>query len=208
VKLGTEESRIRLVPDNVKREALEQATGLGRSGDVNIELSRMKPPQQAFDLYLKNLVRNPRLDADDIRLGFLLFDLLEHNLGSQSFLLIPMSDFHMSQIGENGVLYFHGTRNCEFGYDFLEKQSLLDIANKCRLDLDTSHLIRLLNRLHSFFYITCTELCEENLAVNRIGFKYTKEEVLLSKDAKIVHIRLNERFNKIDLTKRWGKSTK
>ena len=39
-------------------------------------------------------------------------------------------------------------------------------------------------------------------------FKYTKEEVLLSKDAKIVHIRLNERFNKIDLTKRWGKSTK
>ncbi|HBO29707.1 MAG TPA: hypothetical protein DD462_07935, partial [Leeuwenhoekiella sp.] len=81
MKLGTEENRIRLVPDNTKREALEQATGLGRSGDVNIELSRMKSPQKAFDLYLKNLVRNPRLDADDIRLGFLLFDLLEHNLG-------------------------------------------------------------------------------------------------------------------------------
>jgi len=201
MKLGTEESRIRLVPDNAKREALEQATGLGRSGDVNIELSRMKSPQQAFDLYLKNLVRNPRLNADDIRLGF-------YNLGSQSFLLIPMSDFHMSQIGENGVLYFHGTRNCEFGYDFLEKQSLLGIAKKCRLDIDTSRLISLLNRLHSFFYITCTELCEENLAVNRIGFEYRYQEVLLSEDAKMVHIRLNERFNKIDLTKRWGKSTK
>jgi len=171
MKLGTEESRIRLVPDNAKREALEQATGLGRSGDVNIELSR-------------------------------------NNLGSQSFLLIPMSDFHMSQIGENGVLYFHGTRNCEFGYDFLEKQSLLGIAKKCRLDIDTSRLISLLNRLHSFFYITCTELCEENLAVNRIGFEYRYQEVLLSEDAKMVHIRLNERFNKIDLTKRWGKSTK
>jgi len=207
-KLGTEEDRIQLVPDNAKRKALEDSTGIGSSVDVVIDMSKMKAPKQAFDLFLKNLIRNPRLSADEIRLGFLLFDLLENEGAEQSFLVVPASDFHMSQVGADGMLYFNGTRHVSYGFEILEKQSLLDIACQYRLDVERSTLIALLNKLHSFFYITCTEICEQNLAANRAGFNYKDSDVLLSENAKMVHIRINDRFNEIDLTKRWGKLIK
>ena len=204
-KLGTEENPIKLVPDNAKRRAFEDATGIGSNVDVVVDMSRMKPPKKASELYLTNLIRNPKLSADEIRLGFLLFDLLDFSFDSQCFLLVEASKFHMSKVGEYGFLYFHGSRNSIDGSDFLEKRSLLEIARKCRLDVNSAGLIDLLNRLHSFFYITCTEICEQNLAVNRTSFRYSEQEVLLSESSKMVHIRLNERFIRIDLTKRWQK---
>ena len=51
-KLGTEEDRIQLVPDNAKRKALEDSTGIGSSVDVVIDMSKMKAPKQALDLFL------------------------------------------------------------------------------------------------------------------------------------------------------------
>ena len=204
-KLGTEENRIRLVPDNAIRKQLEKSTGIGGGVDVVIDMGKMKPPKQAFDLYLKNLIRNPFLEKQEIQLGFLLFDLLQNECAEQSFLVVSASDFHMSQVGEDGLLFVHGTRQLSCGFDFIEKQSLLDIAIKNRIDVTTQSIIALLNNLHSFFYITCTEICENNLASNKVGYEYKKNEVLLTENAKMVHIRINERFSQIDLTKQWRK---
>lgn len=205
-KIGSEANPIRLLPDIAKRTYFEEATGIGRDVGIVVDMSRMKPPKLAFQLYIKNLITNPCLSANEMRLGYLLYDTFENDYTEATFLVVPMSEFHMSKVGEDGLLYITASRSVPEGFDYLEKQSLLEKTKSWRLNISTGELIKSLNKLHSFFYITCTEISEENLAENRIGFKYKKNEILLSEQTEMVHIRLNDRFDKIDLTNRWSVS--
>jgi len=203
-KVGSQSNPIKLVPDVGFRELLAETTGIGVEDEgAVIAFSKMKEPKQSFDLYVKNLMRNPSLTAVEMRLGFLLFDLLENEYFEAFFLLVVETRFRMSSVGENGILYLHDKRQVKTGIELLEKQSLLEIARKANIDVDTRSLITALNRLHSFFYISCTEISEVNTAENRSGYDYGKHETLLGENTKIVHIRLNERLAKYDLTKKW-----
>ena len=204
-KVGSQSNPLKLVPDIGHRKLLADTTGIGMGDEGAVTVfSKMKEPKQGFDLYLKNLMRNPSLTAVELRLGFLLFDLLENEYSEAIFLLVVENRFRMSSVGEDGILYLHDKRQVSTGTELLDKQSLLEIARKANIDMDTRSLIKALNRLHSFFYITCTEVSEANTSGNRNGFAYGTHEILLPDDAQIAHIRLNERFAKYDLTKKWS----
>lgn len=205
-KVGTQDNPIKLVPDVSQRLLLAEATGIGvdDEGPVTV-ISKMKEPVHGYDLYLKNLMRNPRLNCMDLRLCFLLFDLFENDYTEATFLLVEKSDYRMSKVGEDGLLYLHDKRQVSTGVEFLEKQSLLEMARKSNIGTEQAGLVATLNKLHSYFYITCTEISEANTASEKRNFDYQANEVLLSNEAELVHIRLNERFAKYDLTRKWRK---
>ncbi|WP_414828404.1 hypothetical protein [Alteromonas sp. H39] len=203
-KIGTSNNPLKLVPDINRRLLFEDATGIGIEDDgIVTTLSRMKMSKLPSNLYLHNLMHNPRLTAQELRLAYLVYDLLENQYFEPVFLLVEKSKYRMSSVGDGGMLFLHDRRQVPSGVEYLEKESLLEISKKVNLDIDTKGLIQALNRLHSFFYITCTEICELNSANNRQNFDYNANEVLLSDDSQIVHIRLNGRFSKFDLTKKW-----
>lgn len=203
-KLGTEARPIRLLPDNALRtELIEHTSGLLSTGDLVVDLSKMKPPKLELDIYIKNLIRNPYLSGDEIRLGFLIFDLLDKEAFSPVFLTVPHESYRFNDIGEEGLLFVEASRSVSHNFELIEKQSLSDIARKNKLNISQTEMINILNKLHSFFYLTCTEVCIENLASNRVAFKYSKEEILLSESAKVIHIRINDRFDKLMLTRFW-----
>ncbi|PKG93154.1 hypothetical protein CXF95_26565 [Paraglaciecola sp. MB-3u-78] len=203
-KLGTKKKPIRLLPDGSLRTKFVKSTShVFNKNELVTEMSKMKSPKYGFDLYIKNLIRNPYLKAKDIRLGFLLFDLLTNKQLDPLFTTLPKEEFRISSIGEQGILYLAASRAVSDGYEMISKQSLFDLATRSKMSLTQSEIIKILNKLHSFFYITCTEICKENLASNRIGFKYKCNELPLSMQTKVVHIRLNQRFEKLDFTNQW-----
>ncbi|TDF34387.1 hypothetical protein EYS14_24740 [Alteromonadaceae bacterium M269] len=201
--LGSESNPLRLVPDINERILFSKATGIGTDDEgIVTVMSKMKEPRYETDLYVKNLISNPMLKKKELKLGLLIFRIIDMSWGA-TFLTVKKTDYRMSGIGENGILHVSDKRTLPSGYDILEKQSLLEIANKYNLKIDTETLIRALNRLHSFFYITCTEISHVNAASERVGFNYDMNEVLLSDETKLIHIRLNERFTRFDLSKKW-----
>tara|TARA_R110001606_G_scaffold220173_2_gene368077 strand:- start:1185 stop:1898 length:714 start_codon:yes stop_codon:yes gene_type:complete len=203
-KVGSQGNPLKLVPDVSRRLLLEITTGIGVDDDGPVTVfSRMKERKQSFDLYIKNLMRNSALSAIELRLGYLLFDLLDNEFSDAVFLLVENSRYRMSKVGDDGILYLHDKRQVSSGVEILEKQSLLELSQNANIDLDSKSLINSLNRLHSFFYITCTEVSEANTPESRRGYNYEANEVLLSDTAEITHIRLNQRFAKYDLTKKW-----
>ena len=202
-KIGSGENPIRLTPDVSKRTLFQQGTNVDCSPDVVIAINRIKAPKRIYDLYLYNLLWNPNLNADEIRIGYLLYELIEEQCSDPIFLVAD--SFHMSRVGEDGLIYVRSISDTTKTFESADKQSLLGIAQKYRMKISTDDLIFILNKLHSFFYITCTEICESNLDINKTGFDYKREQMMLSKDTKLVHIKLNHHFDRINMVNRWVK---
>lgn len=200
-KVGSEGSPIRLTPDVSKRALFEQGTNIDCVPDAVVAINRIKAPKKSFDLYFNNLLWNPNLDADEIRVGYLLYELIEDQCSDPIFLVAE--SFHMSRVGEDGVIHVRSISDTAKSFESADKQSLLNMLHKHRMKINTEDLISILNKLHSFFYITCTEICESNLDADKVGFDYKKEQVLLSNDTKLVHVRLNHHFDRINMINRW-----
>ncbi len=200
-KLGSDAAVIRLVADNTKRILLDKHSNVDCDVDVVVGLNQIKAPKNNTDLYWSNLLWNPFISINEVRIGWLLFELLEMDFNDPVF--VVSERFHMNSVGEDGHINFRSMTDVDIQYVVAEKQSLLDKANDKKMNMAPVQLIEILNRLHSFAYITCTEVYTENLDVYRVGFNYKEKELLLSANSKLVHIRINHHFDRIDMMNRW-----
>ena len=93
----------------------------------------MGAPKRIYDLYLYNLLWNPNLNADEIRIGYLLYELIEEQCSDPIFLVAD--SFHMSRVGEDGLIYVRSISDTTKTFESADKQSLLGIAQKYRMKI-------------------------------------------------------------------------
>ncbi|AWB66049.1 hypothetical protein C2869_06170 [Saccharobesus litoralis] len=210
MKLGTEDNRIKLVQENNKRNLLLSHSTFADNGGY--DLGKIPTSNSDGIIFLNNIMTNQHLSDLDIRIAYHLWELM---CGDDSILfgellcvVVRSSDVNLRFFGEDGCLYFSKTNAMKFDFVDLEKFSLLDYLNdKKRLRIQSNELITSLNNLHSFYYLTCTEIADINSAESRKGTLYEKEEILLSSETKLAFIRINSHFERIDMTNRWFAKT-
>jgi len=197
-KIGTESNPIRLVQENVLRPKLVDCSSLTLNDQGVYDFGKIKDLVSiTLDFFYHNLILNPNLSASDIQVGFLLYDILTWGEGCV-FWLVPECEASGDEIGDEGFLI-----TTKPNFDPLIVQSLVNICASYKLNYTQDELINCLNILHDFYYITCTEISDINSAENRINFEYKNKKVNLTKEAKIVHIRLNSGMDKKNITNKW-----
>lgn len=195
--LGAKGARIRLVQENVKRSRLKQYSALTPDSYDVFDFGKYKDKTYESDCFTVNLMFNPWLSANEIRLGYLLYKSIGY-LNEEVFWLSDSEEYVEGSIGEKGYLYFTQDHRYE-----LKPKNLLDLTKEHKLCLTAKDVIEILNVLHDFYFITCTEVSAVNLGVNRKGFSYKNNTVSLGNSAKMIHIRLNIGMDETYLVDKW-----
>lgn len=203
MKVGTFDNPIRLVQENTRRIGLDANSNIWVNEIGVYDFGRLKKPKNKFDLIINNIAFNPYLTAQEIRVALKIYDLLFDGFFNNIFLTVTSREFHMRTIGESDEIIFSSSKLSPFHWVIKDKQSLLDILKTVHVCLSPFELIEILNKLHDYYYITCTELASNNAAEYRRGFDYKNNVVHLSDTCKIAHIRINGAMDKVDLTNNW-----
>jgi hypothetical protein len=204
-KVGTEANPIKLVQENSKRPKLEKYSTLKKSDLGTYDFGKYKEIKYKADIFNNNLVFNPHLSANEIRLGFLIYELIGKEDGSV-FWLTSGSDSSAGDIGDLGFLNIVKTRNTPFDIVPFEYKCLPKIMKSYKLDMTKQEIIAALNTLHDFYFITCTEISEQNLASNTTNYNYITEGKELNRDSKVVHLRINHGMDEIYVVDKWVKA--
>jgi hypothetical protein len=204
-KVGTEANPIKLVQENSKRPELEKYSTLKKNDLGTYDFGKYKEIKYKTDIFNNNLVFNPHLTAKEIRLGFLIYELIGKEDG-RVFWLTSEKDYSADSIGDLGFLHIVKTQNTPFDIVPFEYEYLPDIMKKYKLDMTKQEIIASLNTLHGFYFITCTDISEQNLASNTMNFNYITEGKELSNDSKIVHLRINHGMDEIYIVDKWVKA--
>ncbi|WAJ69538.1 hypothetical protein [Catenovulum adriaticum] len=201
MRIGTEDNPLWVIPENTTRKLLNEHS---KYKEEKIDLSRTPSNRSTKNLYIGNILSNPYLTLEEVKIAYYLYELIEEEgLNEKIILTSKKEKTSFRGIGEYGSIYFSNKNKPICGTLQIEKFSFLDYLHKSNLKIQQNELINYLNRLHGFYYITCTEICESNLDYVWSNKKHSAKEILLSDKADIVFVRINEYFTKIDMARSW-----
>lgn len=209
MRIGTENNPIRLVNESIKRDLLIKHCRNTFSGGFDFH----SLPDFGEDVYLRNVIYNPFLSGQEIKLAIYFFIELELESGKVFSTTVDSYDF--VPVNTYGELFFDietdGMRaGIAFGReDSLKSQvvfantdgyypSLAIAASSMGIKVTSHRLLALLRRLHDFGYITVTDITSRNT--------YDYENLASDTNdsrARLRHIRLCKGMQKKDLTNRW-----
>lgn len=197
--LGTEDNPIRFVQENVKRPKLELNSTLTPNGSGVFDFGKYKDITDEFDVFFNNLIFNPNFSLEEIRFACLLLKSMAFS-NERLYWISSNEQFKPLEFGQSGLLYFTPDEA-----QVIEPINIPDVINKHKLSFTQQEVIAMLNTLHDYYYITCTEISEGNLAKNTKGFDYINNAVSVSDDAKFVHIRINSGMDEKYIVDKWIK---
>ncbi|RTR40286.1 hypothetical protein EKG38_06105 [Shewanella canadensis] len=201
-EVGTENNPIRFVQENVKRPKLELNSTLTPNGLGVFDFGKYKDVEDEYNVFFSNLIFNPNFSLEEIRFASLVLKSMGLS-NEQLFWVRNNEQFRAREFGQSGLLYFTPDEA-----QIIEPINLPAIINKHKLSFTQQEIIAMLNTLHDYYYITCTEIFEGNLAKNTKGFDYINNAVSLSDNAKFVHIRINHGMDEKYIVDKWIKPTK
>ncbi|MCL1095859.1 hypothetical protein [Shewanella kaireitica] len=198
-KVGAESNPIRFVQENVKRPKLELNSTLTPNGSGVFDFGKYKEIVDEYNVFFSNLIFNPNFSLEEISFAALLFNSLALS-NDELFWISDNEQIKLREFGQSGLLYFTPDEA-----KVIEPINLPVIINKHKLSFTQQEVIAMLNTLHDYYYITCTEVFEGNLAKNTKGFDYINNAVSLSDKAKLIHIRINCGMDEKHIVDKWIK---
>ncbi len=199
--VGTRRNPVKPVPENSARPLLKKYSLV--TVNEKTELHKIKEIYNG-EIFLLNIISNPHLLKDEIRLAIYLLHRLYAS--SELFLTIEVLEFDVEvNYGEDGLLHVGKLNSKRYEEFVLDRMiiNLLDELRDLKIKFTSARLIAALKRLHDFGYITITEI---NLANTYEGQKIHNRG---KSRARLRHIRLSEEMQKKDISRRWlNKSTK
>ena len=199
--LGSEDNPIRFVQENVKRPKLELNSTLTPNGAGVFDFGKYKEIGDEYNVFFSNLIFNPNFSLEEIKFACLLSKSMVIS-NDRLFWISDNEQFKAREFGQSGLLYFTPDEA-----QVIEPINLPAIIKKHNLNFTQQEVIGMLNTLHDYYYITCTEIFDGNLAKNTKGFDYINNAVPLSDNAKFIHIRMNYGMDEKYIVDKWIKPT-
>lgn len=209
MRIGTKNNPIRLVNESIERPLLVQCCRNTSSGGFDFH------DLQDFgeDVYLRNVISNPFLTGQEIKLAIYFFVELEGESGkvfstsTDLFGFLPANTYgewffdKETEDWRSGIAFgFEDTLRSkiiftnEHGY----YPSLVIAASSMGIKVTSHRLIALIRRLHDFGYITVTDITLRNTYEYTHSPKDSEES-----RARLRHIRLCKGMQRKDLSSRW-----
>ena len=146
--------------------------------------------------FIANLTSNPNLTKTEFKIGISLYDLLQNNDG-KVFITTSRNIDPYRTIGEDEELFIG--KELDLLASDIEDQPLYQLLkDKYGINVNTDVMNKVIRRLHSFHYITVTNITHNNLYKdNTINPENKKRRAYLK------HIKLYEGMIKRTLVGKW-----
>jgi predicted transposase YbfD/YdcC len=173
--------------------------------DPGFRFSYVKKDEIGYELFMSNIISNPHLPVLCMRVAIALYLLLDNVANNEDVFITTSRKLNYDEIGDDGFVYIGKSSE-----DFLinEDSRLTQILNAdFNLDIPTKVLNKVLDTLHSFHYITVTDISPDNLHKNAKE-QWNKENKNKKTGKKkfracVKHIRLNSLLREISLIHKW-----
>jgi predicted transposase YbfD/YdcC len=173
--------------------------------DPGFRFSYVKKDEIGYELFMSNIISNPHLPVLCMRVAIALYLLLDYRINDSDVFITTSRKLNYDKIGDDGFIYIgKGLED----YLINEDSRLIHILNTdFNLNISTKVLNKILDTLHSFHYITVTDISPDNIHKN-VKEQWDKENKTKESDktkfrACVKHIRLNPLLREISLIHKW-----